>query len=260
MNRRVSLLLTALLVAVVGTAAVFAYVSRLEDKTLEGAEPVDVLVAAAQIGAGTTAESVAADKLVEVKSLPRKAVPEGALTSLQGLSAQSLVNDVYAGEILLRAKFADRTAKTGALIIPGDKMAIAVELGDPQRVAGFVVPGSEVAIFATIDKASGSATATATQTGNTATVDVEAEVDNSYTELLLPRTSVIAVGQSSLKPREDDDDDEDIATTILTLAVTQGEAERIVHAINNGELYFGLLSSASATGAGAGVTTANLFQ
>ncbi len=262
MNRRVSLLLAALLVAVVGTAAVFAYVSRLEDKTLAGAEPVDVLVAASTIAAGTTADSVAAEKLVEVKSLPRKAVPEGALTELDGLGAQALVSDVFAGEVLLRAKFADRTAKTGALVIPGDKMAISVELGDPQRVAGFVVPGAEVAIFATIERQSGTATATATQSGDSATVDVTAQVDSSYTELLLPRTSIIAVGPSTLKPREEDEDEgeEAVATTVLTLAVSQAEAERLVHAINNGELYFGLLSATSATGDGAGVTTANLFS
>ncbi len=36
-----------------------------------------------------------------------------------------------------------------ALVIPDDKMAVSVELTDFERVAGFVNPGNEVAIFAT---------------------------------------------------------------------------------------------------------------
>ena len=35
------------------------------------------------------------------------------------------------------------------LVIPDDKMAVSVELTDFERVAGFVNPGSEVAIFGT---------------------------------------------------------------------------------------------------------------
>ena len=34
-------------------------------------------------------------------------------------------------------------------MIPDDKMAVSVELTDFERVAGFVNPGNEVAVFAT---------------------------------------------------------------------------------------------------------------
>ena len=39
---------------------------------------------------------------------------------------------------------------SGALPIPSGKVAMSVQLGDPQRVAGFVKPGSEIAVFVTI--------------------------------------------------------------------------------------------------------------
>lgn len=262
MNRRLGLLAVALAVAVLGTSAVFSYVNKVEAQTLNGAEPVDVLVAAERLAAGTTGAAAAQGELVEVVAMPRAAVPEGALTSLDDVSTQSLVSDVFAGEVLLRAKFADQTARTGALLIPKDRIAVSVELGDPQRVAGFVVPGSEVAIFATIEKKSGTATATAVQTGaNTAQVDVEASVDDNYTRLLLPRTSVIAVGPATLRESDDKDQAEDaVAKAVLTLAVTQAEAERLIHAAQEGELYLGLLSTTSKTGPGAGVSNTNLFQ
>ena len=264
MSRRVGLLAVALCIALVGTFAVFSYVSKVEARTLTGAEPVDVLVAAERLISGTSGAAVAKGKLVELVSMPRKSVPEGALTTLESVGSQTLVSDVFAGEVLLRAKFADQTARTGDLVIPKDKLAVAVELEDPQRVAGFVVPGSEVAIFATIEKKTASATATAVQTSeNSATVDVDAEVDDSYTRLLLPRTSVIAVGPATLRPTtgEDEDGEADAVTkAVLTVAVTQEDAERLVHGAQKGELYLGLLSTTSKTGPGTGVTNTSLFK
>src|SRR5687768_16543888 len=142
MNRRIGLLATALVVALLGTYAVFDYVDGVEESTLTGAEPVDVLVAAERLPSGTTGAAAAQGRLVELVSMPRRSVPEGALTSLEPVSTQTLVSDVFAGEVMLRAKFADQTARTGALLIPKEKIAVSVELADPQRVADFVVPGS----------------------------------------------------------------------------------------------------------------------
>lgn len=235
MTRRFGLLLAAILVALFGTAAVFSYVSKIETNTLAGAEPVDVLVAAQQIPSGTSAEALAASELLEVRSVPRKAVPEGALTTLDGIGAQALVSDVYAGEMILRAKFADATARTGALTIPKGKIAVSVQLADPQRVAGFVLPGSEVAVFNTLEDG---------------------------TRLLLPRASVIAVGAATLRPSQEQDQaaDATVPTAIMTLALTQAEAEKVVHATSTGALYFGLLSADSQTGPSPGVTTTNLYS
>ncbi len=251
MSRRIGLLAMALAVALMGTFAVFSYVSRVEAKTLTGAEPVDVLVASERLLAGTSGAAVAKSALVQLVPMPRKSVPEGALTSLDGVATQTLVNDVFAGEVLLRAKFADQTARTGNLVIPKDKIAMSVELGDPQRVAGFVVPGSEVAIFVTIANPDSAA----------AGGDPAAAAEATVTRLLLPRTSVIAVGPSTLRPQDPAQpvDEEAVAKAVLTVAVSQEEAERLVHATAGGQLYMGLLSATSKTGPATGVTNSNLF-
>jgi pilus assembly protein CpaB len=251
MTRRLGLLAVALVVALLGTFAVFSYVSQVEAKTLAGAEPVDVLVAAERLASGTSGAAVAKGQLATLVSMPRKSVPEGALTALDEVGSQTLVSDVFAGEVLLRAKFADQTARTGDLLIPKDKIAVSVELGDPQRVAGFVVPGSEIAIFATVEKTpeTGDQEATAQDPGG------------PQTRLLLPRTSVIAVGPATLRPAaEEAEEEEAVPTAVLTVAVTQEEAERLVHGIQTGELYLGLLSTTSKTGPSQGVTTTSLFK
>ena len=254
MSRRFGLLAVALVVALLGTFAVFSYVSQVEAKTLSGAEPVDVLVAAQQLAEGTSGAAAAQAQLVQLVSMPRKSVPEGALTSLDSVSTQTLISDVFAGEVLLRAKFADQTARTGNLLIPKEKIAISVQLGDPQRVAGFVVPGSEVAVFLTLDNAASS------QAGGE-TGDAAATGDGSVTRLLLPRTSVIAVGPATLRPvAEGEAATNAVATAVLTLALTQQEAEKLVHGTQKGQLYMGLLSTTSKTGPGSGATTTSLFQ
>ena len=260
MGRRVGLLLAAVIVAMLGTTSVFAYVGQVEDRAEAGQELVEVLVAGDRIAAGTTGEALERQKLATVKQLPRKAVPEGALTSLSSVRSQTLSTDVYPGDFLLAPKFADSVARTGSLLIPPGKLALSVELGDPQRVAGFVVPGSEVAIFNTMDKATGRAVVTATQTGaQTTSVDVDAAADASETRLLLARVPVIAVGPTTLREGEDEANDEKVAKAVLTVAVTQAEAEKLVHAATRGEIYFGLLSMSSKTGGSQGVTDTNLY-
>ncbi len=262
MSRRIGLLAFALVVALLGTAAVFSYVSRVESRALAGAKPVDVLVAKERITAGTSAADALKRELVELTTLPRRAVPEGALSTVEDSGSGTLVSDMFAGEVLLKSKFAEQAARTGELLIPKEKIALSMEFDDPERVAGFVVPGSEVAVFATLPQMSGSATATATQDGNGQRVDVKASVDNDITRLLLPRVSVIAVGPATLRPKaksKDEGDDESVATTILTVAVSQDEAERLVHAKRTGELYLGLLNTNSKTGPGAGVSNTTLF-
>ena len=263
MTRRLGLLAAALVVALLGTTAVFSYVSKVEADVVAGAKMVDVLVAAERLPAGTSAASATKGELVRLSALPRTSVPEGALKSLDEIGKQTLVSDVFAGEVLLKAKFADQTARTGALIIPKDTIAVSVELEDPQRVAGFVVPGSEVAVFATIKKIDATARATASNLSETsATVSVQAEGDDDFTSMLLPRASVIAVGPATLRRegKEKDKDEDAVTKAVLTLAVNQADAERLVHSAQTGDLWFGLLSSSSKTGPGKGVSNANLFK
>jgi pilus assembly protein CpaB len=236
--------LAALIVALFGTSAVYAYVNRVEAKTVDSSSPVTVLVAAAQIPAGTTGAVASQSKLVTSTTMPKRNVPAGALTDLSPVADKQLVADVYPGEVLLAARFTDASqARTGALAIPGNKLAVSVQLDDPQRVAGFVVPGSQVAVFDTSGGGSG-AGATPVQTG-----------------VILPRVQVIAVGPSALQANgATGAGQQQTATTILTLALTQVQAEKLVLAQQTGSLYLGLLSDKSTANVGPGVTPDKLYH
>jgi pilus assembly protein CpaB len=241
MKRRLGLMVAALVVALFGTSAVYAYVNRVEAKTVNANAPVDVIVAAAQIPAGTTGAVVGQSGLAVVQSVPQRNVPPGALTNLGSVDKKQLAADVYPGEVLLAAKFTDANqARTGALAIPNDKLAVSVQLDDPQRVAGFVVPGSQVAVFYTPNDNEG----TAAQTG-----------------VILPRSLVIAVGPSTLQANGATGAGAQPApTAILTLALSQSQAEKLVLAQQTGSLYLGLLSDQSDVKVGAGVTADKLYH
>ena len=257
MSRRISLMALALVVALIGTAAVFSYAKKADARAVEGQQTLSVLVAKSMLPVGTKAADANTKGMLKLDQIPKKYVPDGALTNIKDVQNLVVGSDIQAGQILLRSMFVT-TADTSVLSIPGDKMAVSVQLEDPARVAGFVVPGSEVAIFDTFDSAS--ADATVTQTGPTsATAQVTA--DKKQTRILLPRVKVIAVGATALVKKQAATDNQDkVPTAILTLAVSQQEAEKLVHAVETGTLYFALLTERSKTAPAPGVDNRTLFQ
>lgn len=241
MKKRGLLLALSVLLALAGTSLVAAYVKGADERALAGQQAVTVLVAKDTIAAGTAAEQASRSGLITSLRVPMQAVPPGALTDLMGVGKKVATSEIVAGEMLLEARFADQQT-VGVLAIPGTKIAVSVELNDPARVAGFVIPGSEVAVFNTYEAPA------APDDGTPAAATKE------VTNLLLPRVTVIAVGTTTVRQPTKEQaaaqtaDTEAVNTTVLTLAVTQQDAARLIQAVQTGKVYFGLLSPGSETG------------
>lgn len=246
-------LVLAIVVALLGTVAIFAYVKNIDNRAIANAQPVQVLIAQRTIPAGTTGKQASQQGLLGLLTVPRKAAPPGVLSDIAPVASEVALSDIFPGEMLLQAKFGVQQV-TGALPIPADKIAVAVQLGDPQRVAGFVQPGSEVAVFVTFQSP---------QAAGKGPVGTNAQA----TRLLLARVPVIAVGPTTLKTdaaakagTSGQQSAGSIPTAILTLAVDQMEAEKLVQAAQTAQLYFGLLSANSVTKPSAGVDNSTLFS
>jgi pilus assembly protein CpaB len=206
---------------------------------------VKVLVATGQIPSGTTGAVIGQNGWATYTTMPKRNVPPGALADLSSVSSKQVSADVYPGEVLLAPQFTTANqARTGVLAIPADKIAVSVQLADPQRVAGFVVPGSQVAVL------------------NTSTEqDASQQSETTKTGVILPRVQVIAVGPSALQSNgATGAGQQETATTILTLALTQVQAEKLVLAQTTGKLYLGLLSDKSTVKVGGTVTTDQLYH
>jgi pilus assembly protein CpaB len=250
MARRTILLCVAVVVAALGTAMIVLYVQGIDARAAEGQTRVSVLTATAKIKPGeTVADAQAAGKLAKTEVV-RDDMMEGALSSTASIEDQVSLGTVFPGQQIISQQFGAAGSQE-TLTIPDDKLAISVELTDPARVAGFVNPGSEVAIFASGDpemyKPDGS------------TVKL-----SPYTRLLLPNVEVIGVGDTSMASRTTTSGDgkqttEEIPRTILTVAVDQEQAERLIYAARNGDLAFALRTDKSAVASNPGVTARDIM-
>jgi pilus assembly protein CpaB len=241
MGRRTILLIAAIVVAALGTALVWMYADRADKAAIADQNPVDVLVATVDVAAGTSGAAMAEAASVELRTLPEGAIPEGALSDLTGVTELVTLGPVFTGQVLLQKAFGTQQQAAGGLALPEGTIAVSIQLGDPQRVAGFVKPGSRVALFTT-----------ATGVG---------DVAEQQTTVLLPEVLVVAVGPTVVAPAQGSSNTEEIPTAILTLALDQEEAQKVILASQTTALYMGLLDENSEVDDDApGATAGNLLN
>lgn len=251
MGRRTILLIVAVLIAALGSAMVFLYVRSADERATAAQAPVQVLKAVSQINAGETLETAQAAGKLQLEPVPRAQALPGAVDSVEQMTGQVALTNVYPGEQIMTAKFGS-PGDQETLTLPDGSIAISVTLSDTGRVAGFVRPGDEVAIFL-------NSAPTATEAGDAG------EPDGQQVRLLLPKVEVVAIGATTVTTQttttaEGAQTTEQLPKTLFTLAVSQQEAEKILLAVSTGELAFGYLNEESKVQAGPGTTVDNLFR
>jgi len=204
-----------------------------------------VLKAVAKIDVGETLKDAESKGKLQLGTVPRQQVLPGAVNSVAGLGDKVALSAVYPNEQIISAKFGS-SGDEETLTIPTGNIAISVNLSDTGRVAGFVSPGSDVAIFV-----------------NTTPTDTAKGSDT--TRLLLPKVQVIAVGTTTVVSQTTTSaagaqTTEQLPKTLFTLSVSQAQAERVMYAASHGDLTFGLLNKTSKVTADPGVTSKNLFK
>jgi pilus assembly protein CpaB len=152
MRRRLLAAFAALVLLLVGTVVLVAYVRGADARALAGTRTVQVLVADQPIPKGTTGDALAA--LVRVELLPEKAALEGRVTDLSALAGQVATVDLEPGEQLLAGRFAepDSLHAPGTVAVPTGKSEVSVLL-EPQRVVGGrLAAGDTVGVYISLDK------------------------------------------------------------------------------------------------------------
>jgi len=243
MNRRKVLLAVAAVIAAVGTLLVFLYVRGADSRADARYSAVNVLRVVKDIAPGETVEAAQAAGKIETSSVSQKDLLPNALTGIEPVAGKVAVTTIYNGEQLVSTKFG-ATGSASGLTIPKGKIAMSVDLTDPARVAGFVNPGDKVTIF------------------HTAPPSADA---SGYSRMLLPNVQVIGAGATTMVASTTTDATgaavtDELPKTLLTVAVSQSEAERLLYAAANGELSFALLNDDSQIAASKGVTGVNLFN
>jgi pilus assembly protein CpaB len=246
MDRRRILLIAAALVAALGAVLVFVYVKGADDRAAQKFETVEVLKATQLISRGETIDDALTAGKIQIQSVAKDQRLPSAQVDTSTLQGMVALVPIYPGEQIISEKFGTAAASsaTSDLEIPDGQLAISVNLTDPARVAGFVNPGSEVGVYLNgIDPTSG----------------------QGFTRLLLPRVSVLGVGSTTPVTTTTTDETgaattEQLPRTLLTLALTPEQAQRVLYAQTNGELAVALLTKDTDLKPDKGITFANLFK
>ena len=238
MDRRKVLLIVAAVIAMLGSLLVFLYVRGADTRADERYKAVTVLKAVKQIEAGETAEAAQQAGKLETASVSQQDMLTGAINGLSPITGEVATTTIYPGEQIVTSKFGATATTSSALSIPKGRIAISISLSDTARVSGFVNPGNEVAIFST---------------------------GADFARLLMPSIEVIGVGTTTVTPKTTTAADgtqsvEQLPRTLLTLSVTQEEAQKILLAAKTTDLAFALLNDDSQVARDSGASAKTLFN
>lgn len=237
-------MVVAVLVAALGSALVFLYTKGADTRAEKKFDTVEVLEATAVINPGEKIEDAQAAGKLALKAVSKDALLDGYQSTTDPLSGTVSLGTIFPGEQIISAKWGASAAVQSSLQIPDGMMAASINLTDPGRVAGFVNPGSQVSVFLS---------------------STEPQSGQPYTRLLLERVTVLGVGSTTPVSTTTTDQSgasttEQLPRTLITLALSQQQVEKVTFAAGNGELSFALLTDKSTVQPDAGMDAAQLFQ
>jgi pilus assembly protein CpaB len=244
MTRRILAITIAIALAGLGAAGGLFLIMTADQRARANIEDaVTVAIATKRIPIGTTGARVRDGDMVRLERMPKSSVPSDALSDISPeLDRMVITSNVSVGQVLLAAHFGEQSKVTSGLPLPEGKMAVTVQTGAPEQVAGYVQPGAQVVVFLTYEMVDRNGRRTGVE----------------RTRVLLPRVEVLAVGtyQTEQSRNNGDPATGNAAlrnTVMVTLAVSQGEAERLISGLNHGTLYLGLLTESVEVRTGTGV-------
>jgi Flp pilus assembly protein CpaB len=165
---------------VAGGAIAFAtVVTGTKGQTPTTASPVNtpVVVATANLPAGTTGQEMVAKSQVAIQLIPQKKYVSTDIPNLQGLTDEVLTSSVTKGEAISATEL---TASTSSISVPKGLDAVTVTASGVAGLAGYLQPGSDIDVYGNITKVSSGAAAS-----NAATLPIPC------TELLMSNIEVL---------------------------------------------------------------------
>ena len=224
MSRRMMGVVAAIVLGALGTFVLVAYVRGAEDRAVAGEKMVGVVVASKTIDAGTAAEDLEA--LTSRQRVPQKVRGDGAIRSLKDVRGLVTATDLVPGEMLLKPRFAspgEVTKGVGVVKIPKGYVEITLSLKPERAVGGLIKPGSRVAAIGTA-------------------TDSSSETESTPRALLVHQvlvTNVQIVDKNGEPSREETKDTAPTKDLLVTLAVDDETAAKILDFAANGDVWLG---------------------
>ena len=233
-NWRVLTAVVAVVLALLAGVLAWQYLSDADERAEEDAELVDVLVAAEDIPAGTSGQTVIDEELITQERVPRRARPENFLApGRQGQIAELVAaGPISAGQFIVTGSFRQAALVSGLSGSLGDgEQAISFQVDDTRGIGGFVSPGDRINVVLNLD--------IETLQGGPAGVPAV-----NTTAFLLPGLEVLAVGDTTAvetrQTGEGETEQRNIPAGIITVKVNARQALQVAHAQQNGTIYLSL--------------------
>jgi Flp pilus assembly protein CpaB len=246
-TKRANVLLTAGAALLIVGIAVAASVGRSDDGN--DAEPtVPVVVARADIEAGSTGEDLVTAGKVGVDQVPESEAPPDALSSTSALAGSVVTEAVAKGEDVTTEAIGPSTLRAGSITIPKGKQAVAITVDTTAGGGGYAGAGDHVDLFAVVQPgAPGAPTSPMTKLllSNVEVLDVSNEIAprrqtaSTTTEEGTPTT---------VAPRSTD------GQITLLLALTPAQAEQAIFAASFNRVWVTVLPKDAPASTTDGVT------
>lgn len=173
-------LLISLGLAIVALLLVFSYVSKQEQKLLQGSTMIKVVAAAKDIGAGTRLD----ESNLIIKEVPKKYAQPGAVDDITPLFDRVVYIPVLAGVQIIESMLASPEKSGLAQKIQKDKRAFTLAINNITGVAGLLQPGDFVDVLLTVEVGQ---------------LDAETGIPDQeiYSKVVLENILILAVNQRS---------------------------------------------------------------
>jgi len=212
--RTALVIVVATVMASIATYGVYLAVSRIPVREVEVAS-TKIVVAVGTLPTGTQLQ----DKDLKLVAWPESSPIPGSFTKFEDVIRRGLVAGVGENEPITESKLAPLASGAGLPpTIPPGMRAMSVRVDDVVGVAGFVVPGTRVDVVVTVSTA--------------------ASQDKLMSRTVLGNVLVLTSGTRI--DQEQGRKGEAQPTTVVTLAVSPDDAERIALAANSGRISLAL--------------------
>jgi pilus assembly protein CpaB len=269
-KRRITGILAAILLAIVGTVALMGYVRSAKDKAVADEALVDVYVVDKLVPKGAESETIKSS--VSIEHVPSRLKQSGAITNLDAVGTNVAATDLQPGDQLLAARLVPKDKISEEV---SDKVQISILLSAERAVGGSLQKGDLVGVYLSFDPFDLNDTESTTATDPaSAAISTDATTTTVAAPKKSPNTSrlefqhvLVTNVQTTDAPVNADAKDNAQAVVqvtgsqfVVTLALSPEQSERFVFATEFGHVW---LSNDPATVSDDGtrlVTLGNVYK
>jgi pilus assembly protein CpaB len=243
-KRRITGILAALVLAIIGTVALAGYMQSAKNKAVAQEAMVEVYVVDKLVPKGAEAETIKAS--VSLEKVPNRLKQSGAITDLKAVGANVAVTDLQPGDQLLAARLVPKNQVSQDV---KDKVQISTVLTPERAVGGSLLKGDLVGVYLsfdpfTLDEAgqSSGTTPTTVAASTVATSTAAEKKSPNMTRLEFQHVLVTNVQTINAPVSTDSKDSKGVEQVtgsqyVVTLALSAEQSERFVFASEFGHVW-----------------------